>query len=244
MRDYKKEKNSSAELDFADVLYILKGKKWFILLTGILVGILVTGATILFLTPQYESVTKMYVLSKQDGNTITNQDMQTSLSLTKDYAELIKSRTVTESVIKQLSLDMEPEDLLKKITVDSASDTRILSVAVRDADPYLACKIADTLRETAALHIKNVMNIDAVNVVESANIPKEKVSPNLKKIAAASVLAGWLLSILFVLASYVMNDTIKSQEDAERYLNLSVLGMIPMEQKRKTLKSKRRGKNK
>ena len=166
MRDYKKEKNSSAELDFADVLYILKGKKWFILLTGILVGILVTGAAILFLTPQYESVTKMYVLSKQDGNTITNQDMQTSLSLTKDYAELIKSRTVTESVIKQLSLDMEPEDLLKKISVDSASDTRILSVAVRDADPYLACKIADTLRETAALHIKNVMNIDAVNVVE------------------------------------------------------------------------------
>ena len=71
------------------------------------------------------------------------------------------------------------------------------------------------------------MNIDAVNMVESANIPKEKVSPNLKKIAAASVLAGWLLSILFVLASYVMNDTIKSQEDAERYLNLSVLGMIP-----------------
>ena len=186
----------------------------------------------------------MYVLSKQDGNTITNQDMQTSLSLTKDYAELIKSRTVTESVIKQLSLDMEPEDLLKKISVDSASDTRILSVAVRDADPYLACKIADTLRETASLHIKNVMNIDAVNMVESANIPKEKVSPNLKKIAAASVLAGWLLSILFVLASYVMNDTIKSQEDAERYLNLSVLGMIPMEQKRKTLKSKRRGKNK
>ena len=61
---------------------------------------------------------------------------------------------------------------------------------------------------------------------------------------AASVLAGWLLSILFVLASYVMNDTIKSQEDAERYLNLSVLGMIPMEQKRKTLKSKRRGKDK
>ena len=242
MKDYKKEKNLSAELNFTDVIYILKGKKWFILLTGILVGILVTGATILFLTPQYESVTKMYVLSKQDGNTITNQDMQTSLSLTKDYAELIKSRTVTESVIKQLSLDMEPEDLLKKITVDSASDTRILSVAVRDTDPYLACKIADTLRETASLHIKNVMNIDAVNVVESANVPKEKVSPNLKKIAVAGVLAGWLLSILFVLTAYVMNDTIKSQEDAERYLDLSVLGMIPMEQKQKILRRKRRGK--
>ena len=82
----------------------------------------------------------MYVLSKQDNNTLTQQDMQTSLSLTKDYAELIKSRTVTEGVIAQLNLDLTHEELLKKMAVDSATDTRILSITVTDADPYEDCQ--------------------------------------------------------------------------------------------------------
>ena len=96
----------------------------------------------------------MYVLSKQDNNTLTQQDMQTSLSLTKDYAELIKSRTVTEGVIAQLNLDLTHEELLKKMAVDSATDTRILSITVTDADPYEACKIANAIRDVAANHIK------------------------------------------------------------------------------------------
>ena len=46
------------------------------------------------------------VLNKQDSNTLTSADMQTSTQLTKDYAELIKSRTVLEGVIAQLNLNI------------------------------------------------------------------------------------------------------------------------------------------
>ena len=36
-----------------------------------------------FITPQYQSVTKMYVLAKQNNDTLTSADMQTSTLLTK-----------------------------------------------------------------------------------------------------------------------------------------------------------------
>lgn len=132
--------NTDIEIDVLELFHVLLNKFWIILLAGIIAGLAFIGGTILFITPQYESTTKMYVLSKQDNNTLTQQDMQTSLSLTKDYAELIKSRTVTEGVIAQLNLDLTHEDLLKKMTVDSATDTRILSITVKDPDPYEACK--------------------------------------------------------------------------------------------------------
>ena len=122
--------NTDIEIDVLELFHVLLNKFWIILLAGIIAGLAFIGGTILFITPQYESTTKMYVLSKQDNNTLTQQDMQTSLSLTKDYAELIKSRTVTEGVIAQLNLDLTHEDLLKKMTVDSATDTRILSITV------------------------------------------------------------------------------------------------------------------
>ena len=107
--------NTDIEIDVLELFHVLLNKFWIILLAGIIAGLAFIGGTILFITPQYESTTKMYVLSKQDNNTLTQQDMQTSLSLTKDYAELIKSRTVTEGVIAQLNLDLTHEELLKKM---------------------------------------------------------------------------------------------------------------------------------
>lgn len=94
--------NTDIEIDVLELFHVLLNKFWIILLAGIIAGLAFIGGTILFITPQYESTTKMYVLSKQDNNTLTQQDMQTSLSLTKDYAELIKSRTVTEGVISHM----------------------------------------------------------------------------------------------------------------------------------------------
>lgn len=102
-------------------------------------------------------------------------------SLTKDYAELIQSRQVVETVIAQLNLDLTYEEFLNKITVTTQNDTRILSITVKDEDPYVASQMADAIRVAASDHIQNVMNTEAVNVVDEANIPDEPVSPSIKK---------------------------------------------------------------
>ncbi len=240
------QQNSSAEIeiDVLELLRVLIDKIWFIILAGMIAGLAFIAATLLFITPQYESTTKMYVLSKQNSDTLTNQDMQTSLSLTKDYAELIKSRTVTEGVITQLGLELTHKQFLRKMSVDSTTDTRILSITVSDEDPYEACEIANAVRDVAANHIKNVMDIDAVNVVETANIPDGKSSPSLKKNGALGGLLGVFLAVVFFLAAYLANDTIKSQEDVERYLGLSTLGTIPLTDTMKSgKKSKKRKKS-
>ena len=236
------QNNDEIEIDVLELFHVLLDKIWVIILAGAVAALAVVAATILFITPQYQSTTKMYVLSKQDSNTLTSQDMQTSLSLTKDYAELIKSRTVTEGVITQLNLDMTHEQLLSKMTVDSATDTRILSISVRDADPYVACEIANALRDVAANHIKNVMDIDAVNVVETANIPENKISPSIKKNGLVGGVAGVAIAIAIILITYLSNDTIKTQEDVERYLGLSTLGTIPMTEADRKNKNKKKHK--
>ena len=236
------QNNDEIEIDVLELFHVLLDKIWVIILAGAVAALAVVAATILFITPQYQSTTKMYVLSKQDSNTLTSQDIQTSLSLTKDYAELIKSRTVTEGVITQLNLDMTHEQLLSKITVDSATDTRILSISVRDADPYVACEIANAIRDVAANHIKNVMDIDAVNVVETANIPENKISPSIKKNGLVGGVAGVAIAIAIILITYLSNDTIKTQEDVERYLGLSTLGTIPMSEADRKNKNKKKHK--
>lgn len=226
--------NDEVEIDLGEVFHLLLSKLGVIILSGIVFCLAAVMGTMLLITPKYESTTKIVVL--------TNQDIQTSTSLTKDYAELIKSRTVTEGVIAQLKLDMTHEELLKKLSVDTPTDTRVVSITVTDTDPYTAAQIANAVRDIASKHIQQVMDIKAVNVVETANIPDEPSSPSVPKNGVIGGLLGILLAAAVVLIVYLTNDTVKTPEDVEKYLGLSVLGTIPYSSKmgKKSKKKKKR----
>ena len=230
------------EIDLGEIVHLLLSKLWIIILSGVVFCLATVMGTMLLVTPKYESTTKIVVLSKQDSNTLTNQDMQISTSLTKDYVELIKSRTVTEGVIAQLGLDMTHEQLLKQLSVDTPTDTRVVSITIKDTDPYTAAEIANAVRDVASKHIQQVMDIKAVNVVETANIPDEPSSPSLLKSGVIGAALGILLSLAIVVIVYLMNDTVKTPEDVEKYLGLSVLGTIPYASKlgKKSKKKKKR----
>ena len=231
--------NDEIEIDLGEVFHLVISKLGVIILSGILLGVLSIIGTMLFITPKYESTTKIMVLNKQDNNTLTSADMQTSTQLTKDYAELIQSRTVLEGVIAQLNLDMTYKEMLQKVSVETSSDSRIVSISVTDEDPYTASEIANAVRDMAAEHIQSVMDIEAVNVVDTANIPNEKASPSLAKNGVIGGLLGVIIAMAAVIIIYLTNDTIKVEEDVERYLGLSVIGSIPFSEKESRSKKKK-----
>ena len=233
------QRDDEIEIDLVEVFRLLVSKLGIIILSGMIFAFLAIIGTKLFITPKYQSITKMYVLAQQNSDTVTNSDLQTSTLLTKDYAELITSRTVAESVIANLRLDLKYDELIDKIEVGTTSDTRIITIKVIDEDPYVARDIANAVRDTAAEHIKSVMNIDA------ANIPDQKCSPSVSKNGLLAGMLGCFLAVVILLIQYLSNDTIKVSEDVEHYLGLSTLGVIPMEKtdgkkKKKAKKSVRR----
>ena len=223
------QRDDEIEIDLVEVFRLLVSKLGIIILSGMIFAFLAIIGTKLFITPKYQSITKMYVLAQQNSDTVTNSDLQTSTLLTKDYAELITSRTVAESVIANLRLDLKYDQLINKIEVGTTSDTRIITIKVTDEDPYAARDIANAVRDTAAEHIKSVMNIEAVNVVDAANIPDQKCSPSVSKNGLLAGMLGCFLAVVIILIQYLSNDTIKVSEDVEHYLGLSTLGVIPME---------------
>lgn len=229
------------EIDLLELLRVLWSKIGYVILAALALGLLMVLVSKVFMKPQYESTTKMYVLSKQDSSsTVTSGDLQASSLLIKDYAELIQSRQVVETVIAQLNLDLTYEEFLNKITVTTQNDARILSITVKDEDPYVASQMADAIR-VAADHIQNVMNTEAVNVVDEANIPDEPVSPSIKKNGLIGAIAGAFIAIVIIIIVYLTNDTIQTSEDVERYLGVSTLGIIPLAEGQK--KSKKKNKN-
>lgn len=223
------QRNDELEIDLREIALMLWRRALAILLTGVLLALLAVIGTKLFVTPEYQASTSMYILAKQSDTTLTNSDLQTSSLLTNDYAELIKSKTVCKSVIAQLDLNITYDQLLEKVSVTVPTDTRILTISVTDPDPYLARDLANTIRDSAAQQIQNVMEVETVNVVDEADIPNSPISPNIMRNGMMGGILGCVLAVGVILVLYLTNDTIITPDDAERYLHLSILGQLPLD---------------
>lgn len=232
------------EIDLLEMGSVLLSRIWLILSVGLFMALGAFAISRFLIAPTYESTTKVYILNKNESATVTYSDVQLGTQLTKDYAELIVSRYVLEEVIQELGLGFEYEELQEKVLVNTPADTRVIYITVEDYDPVMAMNIANSVREAASEHIQNVMDIDAVNIVETANLPTEKASPNCLVWTLIGGFLGCFLVCAIVLMRFLMDDTIKSSEDVEKYLGLSTLALIPMQEEESDGKKKKKKKRK
>jgi capsular polysaccharide biosynthesis protein len=236
------------EIDLAEVLGFLFHWLWLIILGGLICGAIGLVISAFVISPKYESTTKVYILNKQNNNgSISYSDTQLATQLTKDYEELITCRNVLEKVITELKLDDSYETLKNRVTVANASDTRIISITVKDESPEEARRIANGIRDAASSHITQVMDIEAVNIVDEANLPDvdKPAEPSVVKFTGIGGFIGIFICVAALLIKYLTDDTIRVSEDVEKYLELSTLGLIPvMEQDDDKGKDRKRKKKK
>ncbi|AER21607.1 Wzz/FepE/Etk N-terminal domain-containing protein [Streptococcus suis] len=218
-----------------DVLFLLKTiwrKKFLILLTAVLTAGLAFVYSSFLVTPQYESTTRIYVVSQnvEAGAGLTNQELQAGTYLVKDYREIILSQDVLTQVATELNLK---ESLKEKISVSIPVDTRIVSISVRDADPNEAARIANSLRTFAAQKVAEVTKGSDVTTLEEAVPAEAPTTPNTKRNILLGLLAGGILATGLVLVMEVLDDRVKRPQDIEEVMGLILLGIVPDSKKLK-----------
>ena len=226
------------EIDIQELLAVLLHRIWLIGFCGAVCGLMAFLISRFLIPPMYESSTSVYILNKNDGNTITYSDVQLGSTLTKDYARLITSRGVLEKVIESCALEESIEELEKRVSVETLSDTRLIVITVTDKSPLMACYIADKIREEASARIEEVMDIEAVNMVDAANLPEKPAKPSVKMWSVIGLLLGLLLCAGVLTVQFLMDDTVKTSEDIEKYLELSTLAMIPVMEEESGVKNR------
>ncbi len=224
------KKNDVVDLDLKEIFLVFVNKWQWIVLVGLFCAIVAFGYSKLMVTPMYTSTASIYVTNKQTTTSVTASDLQTSTLMTEDYVILAKSRTVLEQVISELDLSMNYKSLYSSVSVTAATDTRVVYISVSNADPYTAMLIADKLCEVASNQIQNIMNLDSIYVIDSANLPTSPSSPNVKKSTLLGGFLGAAAAALVVFLIWFFDDRIKRAEDIEHYLGLSTLGVIPVSQ--------------
>lgn len=225
----KRNDNEEMEIDLLELLMVMKKHLAAILLAGIVGLVIMFAYTSFLVTPLYSASSMMYVMPDNSNsmNSSTLSDMQVGQQLTSDYSSMIKSRSFMEDVIKKLNLTIDYQQLLEKVEVTNPTSSRILQVTVNDPNPQTTADIANEVASVAESKLKEITGMQAIKIYEEAAVPDRPSSPSLKKNCALGLLAGLILAMAVVTILYLLDDTIKTEDDIEKYLGMTTLAVLP-----------------
>lgn len=83
------------------------------------------------------------------------------------------------------------------------------------------------LKRAGEINVTGSMRFNNISLVDKATVPKKPVSPNVPRNLLLGTVVGLILGVGFSFFLEYLDDTIRSLEDVEHYINLPVLGFIP-----------------
>lgn len=210
-----------------ELFAILRRRGWILLLAAALTA----ASAFVFSrlqTPIYQATVRVLVKPYRPDLGLT----QTAKTVLRSYVQWLETRQNAQRVITELQLDRLPEALLGDVTIAAEEENFIIQVDARDQDPAIAGQVAYRWAElfvswrdseNAALR-----NEDKV----SGDILDQPLITRYRPQTTVNTLAGGILGVLlgalivFVL-EYLEANIIRSRQEAERALGLSVIGAIP-----------------
>ncbi|WP_299744233.1 YveK family protein [uncultured Rossellomorea sp.] len=218
-------------ISLKELIQTLK-KRMSLIIILTLMAVLVSAAISYFvLTPIYQSSTQLLVnKSNQDQqNSFNVGEVQTNLQLINTYNVIMKSPAILDIVIDDLKLDMTTRELNEKITVQSEKDSQVVNISVQDEDPKQAAAIANKIAEVFQTEIVKIMNVDNVSILAKAELGENPspIKPQPLLNIATALVVGFMAGVGLAFLLEFLDNTVKTEQDIEKGLELPVLGVIP-----------------
>ena len=218
-------------IELRELLEILLKRKLLIILMTVLCTVAGGVYSVFLITPMYNAETTMMVNGAKNMTDIASSldigSINLSQKLVVTYGEIVKSRIVLEQTIDSLKLDMTYGQLLRKTTAQQVGGTEILKIAVQDEDPEQAAVIANKISDVFVKEVMRILKVNNVETIDKA-IPIEKpVNVKTALNIAIAMILGLMLGVFTAFVLEYMDNTIKTENDVQKHLDLPVLGLIP-----------------
>ncbi|MGE5328464.1 MAG: YveK family protein [Deltaproteobacteria bacterium] len=183
----------------------------------------------------FEADTSLYV-GKQatDQNALLYNDLLIGQSLVKDYRELAKSRIISQSVVDALKKEgkapanLDPQQLSRKISVNLKGETRIIEITIEDQSPANAVIYANKVADIFKVKAKELMKVENIEIIDRAIYPDKPVKPQKTRNIVITFLVGLMAGIGLAFFLEYIDNTLKTSEDVAKYLQIPIIGVIPV----------------
>ncbi len=214
-------------MPITEYFYILRRRGWII----ILLAVLAAASAYVFSRVQ----TKVYRASIVVLIKPSRSDLgltQSAKTLLRSYVAWLDTRDNAQQVIDTLHLDQTPEALKSNVTIASDDSQFTIQIDVKDQNQKTASDVAfqwaDLLRKWRDSENTNAQRQDWVSA-EVLDTPLVSLyTPQTRVNVVAGAILGMLLGGIIIFAmEYSEAGILRSPQDVERGLSLTVLGAIP-----------------
>ncbi|MCP4423230.1 MAG: hypothetical protein GY803_01930 [Chloroflexi bacterium] len=215
-------------MELSDYLRILRQRGWVIIMAAVLTAVAAFGFS-QAQTPVYESTLQMLVRPSRTDFGQANAAKE----LLASYVAWLNSRYRAQAVIDALQLDMEAGALLADVKVASESNSFVIKLSAENTDPNLANDIARTwgelliqwqTQENDKNRKEDRITIEFIDDPQPAlDRPKWKINT-----AAGGVFGALLGVIVIFVLEWIESGVVRRSEDVERFLDIPVIGSIPI----------------
>ncbi|MBO5478811.1 MAG: hypothetical protein J6A04_03745 [Clostridia bacterium] len=216
------------EIDLKELFNIFWSKKLFIILITIFFAILGLFYTKYMVKPVYKSTATLVLTKSDNAEGITQTEITLNQQLVATYTELMKTNSILRPVIENLGYeDMTEEGLKQNIEVKLVSSTQLIEISVKNADPKRAKELTNEITNVFIAKAKDIYKLDNIHIVDEAKESETPYNINHKKDVLMFTVVGFILSAGVVFIRSLFDTTIKSAEEVEKRLGLTVLASIP-----------------
>lgn len=215
-------------IDLLEVLNAVRQHLLAVILTTVILAAAGFGFSKFLITPQYEASALMIVNTRQDTTSnVTSDQINSATKLVSTYSIIIKSDTVLQQVINNLGLSLTYPELAGRVTVSAVDDTQVMKVTVLSDNPEWARQVCEQITVVSPDVILESVEAGSVKVISSASINPDPVSPNTMRNTAMGGVAGLVISLGIIFLTVLLDNKINTEEDVTKYLDLTVVGVIP-----------------
>ncbi|MFC2947705.1 YveK family protein [Virgibacillus sediminis] len=217
-------------ISLKEILQVIK--KRLLLIMVLMLGASLAAALISYfvLTPTYENSSQFIVNQSNSDQAaqFTQTELRTNVELINTYNVIIKSPRILDTVVEKLNLNMSSGQLSEKIQVASSENSQVVTVTATDPDPALATEIANTTVEVFQNEIPDIMNVDNVSILSEAQLAENPapIAPNPIMNIAIGLILGAMIGVALAFLLEYLDNTIKTEQDIEKQLQIPVLGVI------------------
>lgn len=219
------------EIDLKEIIGIFWEKKTTIILLIAIFVVLGFIYSSFIVVPKYSSSTKLVLAqstNKQDGGAITTTDITLNSKLISTYSEILESSKVIRQVISNLGIQDKEESIRSNVSVTAESGTDIIKITVANTNPQKAADIANEMAVVFAEEVKRLYGMDNINTLDPAEVQEEPSNVNHTKTIIIFGAVGFIIAAGYVFIAYMLDNSIKSQEDVEKVTHVPVLASIPV----------------
>lgn len=222
------------ELDLRDILTIILKRLWLIVAVVLLTTVMVGLVSVYVMQPIYQASTKLIVNKSEDFIGISQLDLNTvnlNIRLIETYKQIIQTPAIMDVVVEENpEWGLSSEQLMAKVKVNSVNNTQVMTLVVEDPSYNRAMEIVNAVSHVFIQVIPQLMQVDNVSLLSEA---KSKANPvPIKPRPVLNIAIGFVVSLMIAFGIVFLleyfDDSIRSEEDVTRFLDLPTLIAIPV----------------